>query len=95
MNNITKGKNHPAEIRRTMHLAAPVIIGQIAVFSMNFVDTVMSGRLPNKEVALAALGNLTALVWGVKNRERIYGAARQWCGRCREMPAAPFRGRYE
>lgn len=32
------------------------MIGQIAVFSMNFVDTVMSGRLPNKEVALAGLG---------------------------------------
>lgn len=62
MNNITKGKNHPAEIRRTMHLAAPVIIGQIAVFSMNFVDTVMSGRLPNKEIALAALG-IGGAVW--------------------------------
>ena len=33
-----------------------MIIGQLAVFSMNFVDTVMSGRLPNKEIALAALG---------------------------------------
>ena len=62
MNNITKAKNHPAEIRRTMHLAAPVIIGQVAVFSMNFVDTVMSGRLPNKEVALAALG-IGGAVW--------------------------------
>jgi len=32
------------------------MIGQVAVFSMSFVDTVMSGRLPNKEVALAGLG---------------------------------------
>jgi len=56
MNSITKGKNHPAEIRRTLKLALPVMIGQIAVFSMNFVDTVMAGRLPDKEVSLAALG---------------------------------------
>lgn len=45
-----------------MHLATPVIIGQVAVFSMNFVDTVMAGRLPNKEIALAALG-IGGAVW--------------------------------
>lgn len=57
-----RDKDHPAEIRRTLHLATPVIIGQLAVFSMNFVDTVMSGRLPNKEVALAGLG-IGGAVW--------------------------------
>ncbi|MCW8872119.1 MATE family efflux transporter [Pseudomonadota bacterium] len=62
MSSITKGKNHLAEIRRTLHLALPVIIGQLAVFSMNFVDTVMSGRLPNREIALAALG-IGGAVW--------------------------------
>jgi MATE family multidrug resistance protein len=62
MTSITKGKNHLAEIRRTLHLALPVIIGQLAVFSMNFVDTVMSGRLPNREIALAALG-IGGAVW--------------------------------
>lgn len=56
MNSITKAKNHPAEIGRTMRLATPVIIGQLAVFSMNFVDTVMAGRLPNNQIALSALG---------------------------------------
>ena len=56
MNSITKAKNHPAEIGRTMRLATPVIIGQLAVFSMNFVDTVMAGRLPEREISLAALG---------------------------------------
>ena len=54
MNSITKGKNHLAEIRRTLHLALPVMIGQLAVFSMNFVDTVMAGRLPDKEISLSA-----------------------------------------
>jgi len=62
MSSITKGKNHLAEIRRTLQLAVPVMIGQLAVFSMNFVDTVMSGRLPNREVALAALG-IGGAVW--------------------------------
>jgi MATE family multidrug resistance protein len=62
MNSITKEKNHPAEIARTMRLATPVIIGQLAVFSMNFVDTVMAGRLPEKEIALSALG-IGGAVW--------------------------------
>lgn len=62
MGSISKGKNHLAEIRRTLHLALPVMIGQLAVFSMNFVDTVMSGRLPNRDIALAALG-IGGAVW--------------------------------
>lgn len=47
---------HLAEIRRTLQLALPVVIGQVAVFSMSFVDTVMSGRLPDRQLALAGLG---------------------------------------
>ena len=62
MQSITKIKSHSREIGRTMKLAAPVIIGQVAVFSMNFVDTVMAGRLPNREIALAALG-IGGAVW--------------------------------
>ena len=62
MTSINKQKDHLVEIRRTLQLAAPVIIGQLAVFSMSFVDTVMSGRLPNKEVALAGLG-IGGAVW--------------------------------
>lgn len=61
MTSITKRHHHLAEIRRTIHLAAPVVVGQVAVFSMNFVDTVMAGRLPRREVALAALGTGGAL----------------------------------
>jgi MATE family multidrug resistance protein len=64
-NSITAGKNHLAEIRRTLHLAAPVMIGQLAVFSMNFVDTVMSGRLPNRDIALAGLG-IGGAVWSAQ-----------------------------
>jgi MATE family multidrug resistance protein len=48
-------KNHPAEILRTLQLAIPVIVGMVASFSMNFVDTLMAGRLPEKEIALAGI----------------------------------------
>ncbi len=65
MTSINKQKDHLAEIRRTLQLAAPVIIGQVAVFSMSFVDTVMAGRLPNKEVALAGLG-IGGAVWSAQ-----------------------------
>ncbi len=52
---ITHKKNHPAEILRTLQLAVPVVIGMVASFSMNFVDTLMAGRLPDKEIALAGI----------------------------------------
>jgi len=57
-----KTHNHVAEVRRTLQLATPVILGQVAIFSMNFIDTVMSGRLPQKDIALAALG-IGGAVW--------------------------------
>jgi MATE family multidrug resistance protein len=59
---ITSQKNHPAEIRRTLELAAPVMIGLVASFGMNFVDTVMAGRLVERDVAMAALATGGA-VW--------------------------------
>jgi len=55
MNSIFTHKNHPAEIMRTLQLAMPVIIGMVASFSMNFVDTLMAGRLPDKELSLAGI----------------------------------------
>ena len=61
MNSITARRNHLAEIRRTLYLALPVIIGNVTGFGMNFVDTVMASRLENEEIALAALGTGGAL----------------------------------
>jgi MATE family multidrug resistance protein len=58
---IAKRRHHAAEVLRTLQIAAPVIIGQVAVFSMNFVDTVMAGRLPERELALSGLGTGGAL----------------------------------
>lgn len=58
----THKKNHLAEILRTLQLAVPVIVGMVASFSMNFVDTLMAGRLPDKEIALAGIATGGA-VW--------------------------------
>lgn len=55
MNHSTQNRHLRAEISRTLQLASPVMIGLVAGFAMNFIDTVMSARLPEKEVALAAL----------------------------------------
>jgi MATE family multidrug resistance protein len=55
-------KNHFAEIVRTLQLATPVMIGMVASFGMNFVDTVMAGRLPDKDISLAAIATGGA-VW--------------------------------
>ena len=62
VHSITAGKDHSAEVRRTLVLAAPVIVGLVSSFGMNFVDTVMAGRLPQKDVALAALA-IGGAVW--------------------------------
>jgi MATE family multidrug resistance protein len=48
-------KNHRVEVVRTLQLAVPVMVGMVASFSMNFVDTLMAGRLPDKEIALAGI----------------------------------------
>ncbi|NIM70733.1 MAG: MATE family efflux transporter [Xanthomonadales bacterium] len=61
MTSIAVARDHPAEIRRTLQLATPVMIGLVASLGMNFVDTVMAGRLPDKDVALAALATGGAL----------------------------------
>lgn len=49
------------EVKRTFELAAPVMIGLFAGFAMNFIDTLMAARLPEKDVALSALATGGAL----------------------------------
>jgi MATE family multidrug resistance protein len=44
-----------SEVRPTLRLAGPVILGQIGIMSMNLVDTVMVGQLLGKH-AVAAVG---------------------------------------
>ncbi|MDT8410107.1 MAG: MATE family efflux transporter [Wenzhouxiangellaceae bacterium] len=45
------------EIRRTLLLAGPLVIGQVTSFGMNFVDTVMAGRLGRIDLGAIAIGS--------------------------------------
>lgn len=45
------------EVRRTVLLAAPLVIGQSTSFGMNFVDTVMAGRLGRIDLGAVAIGS--------------------------------------
>ena len=45
------------EVKRTLLLATPLIIGQVTSFGMNFVDTVMAGRLGTVALGAIAVGS--------------------------------------
>lgn len=45
------------EVRRTLVLAAPLMVGQLTNFGMNFVDTVMAGRLGTVDLGAIAVGS--------------------------------------
>lgn len=47
----------PAEIRRTLLLAGPLIVGQVTSYAMTFVDTVMAGRLGALDLGAVAVGS--------------------------------------
>lgn len=47
----------PAEIRRTLLLAGPLIIGQVTSYAMTFVDTLMAGRLGALDLGAVAIGS--------------------------------------
>jgi multidrug resistance protein, MATE family len=51
----TTGLSH--EIKRTLILAGPLVIGQLTNFGMNFVDTVMAGRLGTVDLGAIAVGS--------------------------------------
>ncbi len=44
------------DLRRTLTLAAPLILGQVATLGMGFVDTVMAGRYDAVALAAVAIG---------------------------------------
>ena len=48
------------DMRRTLHLAWPMVLGQLAGVLMTFVDTVMAGRLSAEALASVAAG---AAIW--------------------------------
>lgn len=45
------------EISRTLLLAGPLIVGQVTSYGMNFVDTVMAGRLGRIDLGAIAIGS--------------------------------------
>jgi len=45
------------ELRNLLVLAAPIMVGQLAVVAMGVVDTVMAGKVSPKDLAYVALGN--------------------------------------
>ena len=45
------------EVRRTLLLAGPLIVGQVSSFGMNFVDTIMAGRLGKVDLGAIAIGS--------------------------------------
>ncbi|MBO9618207.1 MAG: MATE family efflux transporter [Niabella sp.] len=47
--------NYRTESKRTLHLAFPIILGEVAQISLHLVDTAMIGALGYKELAAAAL----------------------------------------
>ncbi|HSH26904.1 MAG TPA: MATE family efflux transporter, partial [Wenzhouxiangella sp.] len=47
----------PAEIRRTLLLAGPLIIGQVTGYAMTVVDTLMAGRLGALDLGAVAVGS--------------------------------------
>ncbi|ABF09018.1 MATE family efflux transporter [Cupriavidus metallidurans] len=44
------------DIRRITHLAAPVLVGQLAVIAFGVIDTIMSGRASATDLAAVGLG---------------------------------------
>jgi MATE family multidrug resistance protein len=44
-----------AELRPTLRLALPLVLAEVGWMSMNIVDTMMVGRLPNSAVAISAV----------------------------------------
>ena len=48
------------DVRRTLALAGPLVLGQLAGVLMTFVDTVMAGRLSAAALASVAAG---AAIW--------------------------------
>lgn len=45
------------DVIRTLILAGPLVIGQLTSFGMNFVDTVMAGRIGTVDLAAIAVGS--------------------------------------
>jgi len=78
------------EMSRTLRLAAPLVGGQLAGVGMNFVDTVMAGRLGSVTLGAVAVGSsawsaIFLFITGVLMIVQASVAHLQGAGRRREM----------
>ena len=80
-----------SEIKKTAHLAWPVILGQLAIVGMNLVDTILAGRISSQILAEVAIGSAvwgTALLWIIGTMMAVSPAVSSLRGKMREHPNA-------
>ena len=76
-----------SEVRKTAHLAWPVILGQLAIVGMNLVDTILAGRISSQVLAEVAIGSAvwgTALLWIIGTMMAVSPAVSSLRGKMRE-----------
>ena len=76
-----------SEVRKTAHLAWPVILGQLAIVGMNLVDTILAGRISSQILAEVAIGSAVwgaALLWIIGTMMAVSPAVSSLRGKMRE-----------
>ena len=76
-----------SEIKKTAHLAWPVILGQLAIVGMNLVDTILAGRISSQILAEVAIGSAVwgaALLWIIGTMMAVSPAVSSLRGKKRE-----------
>ena len=85
-----------SEIKKTAHLAWPVILGQLAIVGMNLVDTILAGRISSQILAEVAIGSAvwgTALLWIIGTMMAVSPAVSSLRGKMRDDPSAALAAR--
>ena len=85
-----------SEVKKTAHLAWPVILGQLAIVGMNLVDTILAGRISSQILAEVAIGSAvwgTALLWIIGTMMAVSPAVSSLRGKMRDDPSAALAAR--
>lgn len=80
-----------SEVKKTAHLAWPVILGQLAIVGMNLVDTILAGRISSQILAEVAIGSAvwgTAWLWIIGTMMAVSPAVSSLRGKMRDAPSA-------
>ena len=80
-----------SEVKKTAHLAWPVILGQLAIVGMNLVDTILAGRISSQILAEVAIGSAvwgTALLWIIGTMMAVSPAISALRGKMRDDASA-------